>query len=192
MNFTNGQIHELALAMQDWDAAKQKDKKIDSITDERILRISSKVKFAIIKNWKILSSVSDTIDEVLNEKFRELGGKIHPNGTGSWGDPTAGEKLLIKHKKDKSKLIDELEKIQTDTRDKQDQYDKYKKSLLAEIVSETKDGELVPQDFTGILSIKPTEDDIELLPPSVVEWYLANDLLDEPSWSDEEKPKDDK
>jgi hypothetical protein len=177
------QIVELAEAMNEYDQLKNKDKSVEDITQERILKVSSKVKYALIKNWNGLKAASEAIQEILNDQFKTIGGTLNADGSGHWSDPSVPDELLIKHKNDKAKLVQEMKKIRLDNAEKSEKYSQFRKALLQEDAGE---------DIKKLMAIQPTEQDIECLPASLIAWYMDNDLLVEPVWPESTSLEDKK
>jgi len=185
MQLTKDDILNLARAMQDWEIAKNKDKSAD-LRDERILRISTQPKYAIIKNWNKLKGDAEAMEQTINDKFREMGGLMTERG-GVWLDPEKVDSLATKHKKNREKLKAELKILKDAAENSSKEFDEWRKSFGAEQAN--KGG------YSGLLGIKPTEDDMDLIPESVWSWYDDHLLMTVPEFSgdhEDKKSKEDK
>lgn len=181
-NLTKGDLLDLSNAMNDYEQIREKDKQVE-ITEERILHLSGKVKYTILRNWGKLKSSAEAVETELNDEFRKLGGIMNNNGTGSFIEEEKVTNLRLKYKKDRDKFAAEVSKLQESAKKASESYADFRKKLRSEDSSETL------QDIHGLY---PTEDDIELIPDKLMSWYMDRLLLHEPEWSASKKEEDEK
>jgi len=175
MNITNGQIHELGQGMRDYFALVEKDKSINDVTQERMLKITWQVKYTILNNWNHIKKHFETIETIVNDKIREFGGVQLSQGNGmiaiTFSDP---EKIRKNNEtiKDKKKLKEANDKISKAAKANADKFNAWHKEFL--------DSKHTGAQF-NLRAIKPIESDIPLLPDRLISAYMELTLFQEPT-----------
>jgi hypothetical protein len=182
MQLSKGEILEFRAAMSEYDQIREKDKSVTDITDERMLKLGTKVKYSIIKNHNHLKDEFDALDTILNDLFRKEGGISKPDGTGYFLDPDTLEALAETHKKDKAKFKVVAKRLQKEAEINAEKYSKARKALLAEFVTDAKGK---PAEFK-LHGLYPSADDVAILPEALISWYMSKLLFSEPDWGTEE------
>jgi hypothetical protein len=177
MDINRKQILKFTKAMNDYDILLEKDKEV-KVTEERMIQLSSNVKYTILWNRGKIKNETEAQAKVLEDKFRELGGLLLQNGMVTFMDLKESEKLKEKHKDDKTKLKPEIRKLRDNAEENGKKYSDWEKEYLDEKPPKAKAKKLAENiDLRGI---KPTEHDIQILPDSLISIYLELNLCAEP------------
>ena len=133
MKLTKRQVRAIGHGMDEYNQLKEKDKN-EKITEERILKVGGKVKYAILKNWSKLQSEHEEIMTVITDKFRDLGGRTEKAGEGyiiTYLDNDAMEKAeKISKKTDRKKEKDKLREKAKENSKKYDEFQKLRPSII--------------------------------------------------------------
>jgi hypothetical protein len=164
MDINRKQILKFAGAMNDYDILVEKDKQV-KVTEERMIQLSSGVKYTILWNRGKIKNETEAQAKVLEDKFRELGGVQLQNGMATFMDMEKSKEL-----KDRKALKTEMQKLRDQAEKNAKEYTEWEKKYLDE----------KPDGAIDIRGIKPTEHDIQILPDSLISIYLELNLCAEP------------